>query len=360
MLVMVYLALCSTIMASAVERPGVETRVTKAKAVPAKAAVKPKPVAVKPAPKTVAQPKPAAKPAAKPVAKSKADAKPAVKPVAPPVVKPAAKPVATPKAVAKPAVKPVAKPAVKPVATPKGAAKPAVKPVAKPVAKPAVKPAATPKAAAKSAVKPVASAVKPSASKKSPTKSASSAVPSSSALFCVAPTPTKAARNVGDKVPNQFIVSLKAGVNRAKHIASVKALIVEGAKCDKTKSSITLDGPAFAKLPFYGGIFGPSVLSAIKKSPDVKSVVGNTLLEVDSPIPVTSSLAGTMTKRALLFDNANKRLGPRAPQHQDEDCHHRDLSGRLQWRGKCKEPRHSKLAVHQHSQRWKGDQRIHH
>jgi hypothetical protein len=162
--------------------------------------------------------------------------------------------------------------------------------------------------------------VKPSASEELPTKSVvsrsqksistlpeclfpqSSAVPSESALSCVVPTPPKAARSVGDKVPNQFIVTLKPGVDRTKHLASVKVLIAEGAKCDSTKSQITLDGAAFAKLSFYGGIFGPSVISAIKKSPDVKSVVGNTLLEVDSPIPVTSSVAANMTKRALFFD----------------------------------------------------------
>jgi hypothetical protein len=162
--------------------------------------------------------------------------------------------------------------------------------------------------------------VKPSASEESPTKSVvsryqklistfteclfpqSSVVPSENALSCVVPTPPKAAHSVGDKVPNQFIVTLKPGVDRMKHIASVKALITEGAKCDSIKSQITLDGAAFAKLSFYGGIFGPSVISAIKKSPDVKSVAGNTLLEVDSPISFTSSVATNMTKRALFFD----------------------------------------------------------
>jgi hypothetical protein len=104
---------------------------------------------------------------------------------------------------------------------------------------------------------------------------------------------------VGDKVPDQFIVHLNPGVDRTKHIASVQSLISQGAKCDTTKSVITLDSPALEKLSFYGGIFGPSVIAALKKSPDVKSVVENTLVQVDSPIP--ARLVGNLTKR-VSFD----------------------------------------------------------
>ncbi|KAJ6571203.1 peptidase S8/S53 domain-containing protein [Mycena capillaripes] len=44
----------------------------------------------------------------------------------------------------------------------------------------------------------------------------------------------------------------------------------------------------------------PSIIAALKKSPDVKSVVGNTLFQVDSPISITPQ--ANITKRAFLFD----------------------------------------------------------
>ncbi|KAJ6571251.1 hypothetical protein B0H19DRAFT_1231125 [Mycena capillaripes] len=64
-------------------------------------------------------------------------------------------------------------------------------------------------------------------------------------------------------------------------------LIAQGAKYDRTKSVTTLDGTLPEDRSLYGGKFGPSVIAALKKSPDVQSVVRNALLQVDSPIPVT-------------------------------------------------------------------------
>ncbi|KAJ7137468.1 peptidase S8/S53 domain-containing protein [Mycena crocata] len=290
-LVLVYLALYSTtILASTFDATSLEARVVKAKARPvAKPPVAKPPVAKPP----VAKPPVAKPPVAKPPVAKPPVAKPPV--AQPPVAKP---PVAQPP-VAKP---PVAKPpATPPVANPPVAKPPVANP---PVAKP---PVANPPVS-KPPTKPVSQApVKPSASKK-PTKSASSAAPSASAsgLACVKPTtPSKVARKVGDKVPDQFIVHLKAGTKHAAHITKVNSLIAQAAKCDRIKSKVTLDNAAVQKLSFYGGIFGPSVVAALKKLPEVKSVVANTLVEVDSPIPVRASMGnGTveMEKRALLFD----------------------------------------------------------
>ncbi|KAJ6514141.1 peptidase S8/S53 domain-containing protein [Mycena vulgaris] len=311
MMVLVYLALCSTVLAAVLDAPTAEARATKAKA---KAVSKPKAPTVKPTiPKApVVKPPPPPKKApttAKPVARP---AKAAVSSKKPPVAKaPTVKP--------KPPVKSAATKKVPKKPTTPGKKAPVSKPpVVKPPAKPPVKSSTSKKVPTKPAAKPPAGKapitkapvgkaptkppVKASVSKKLPTKSAASAAPSASALACVKPTltKTKQPRTVGDKVPDQFIVHLKPGVNYAKHIASVKTLITQGAKCDRTKSKITLDSPAVAKLSLYGGIFGPSVLAALKKSPEVKSVVSNTLIEVDSPIPVTP--AGNLTKRAFSFD----------------------------------------------------------
>ncbi|KAJ7448943.1 peptidase S8/S53 domain-containing protein [Mycena latifolia] len=310
MILLVYLALCSTIMAAVVEGPTVEARAAKAKvkavakpkAPPVKAPVA-KPPAVKPPPPTkkpVAKPPPAAKPPVKAPVKPAAPKKAPVKPVAP--KKAPIKPTAPKKAPINPAVP--KKAPVKPAAPKKAPTKPVAKP---PTAKPPVKkPPTTKPPVTKPPVKkpptgskpPAKPPVKASASKKVPTKSAvPSAAPSASGLVCVKPTRQKRATKAGDTVPNQFIVHLKPGVNYAKHIATVKSLITQGAKCDSTKSAITLDSPVVAKLSMYGGIFGPSVVAALKKSPDVKSVVGNTLLEVDSPIPIAP--AANVTTRGL-------------------------------------------------------------
>ncbi|KAJ7115161.1 peptidase S8/S53 domain-containing protein [Mycena epipterygia] len=86
-------------------------------------------------------------------------------------------------------------------------------------------------------------------------------------------------------IPNQFIIYLNPGVNRAAHMTKVQALIAEGIKIDHMTSVITLDGPVVAQLSMYGGVFGPSVVAGIKKLSDVKSVVADTVLEVESPLP---------------------------------------------------------------------------
>ncbi|KAJ6571210.1 peptidase S8/S53 domain-containing protein [Mycena capillaripes] len=303
-LVFVCLILCSTaIMAVDADASSPEARAAKAKAVVKKPATpNPKPAvkAAAKAPTAIKKPasaKPVVKAPAKPATKAPVIKKPvAVKSAPKPVTKaPVAikKPVAAAKPVvkAKPvvnkkpvSVKPVVKAPVKPVTkTPTAVKKPvAIKPVSKVPTKSTVKPS----------VKPIA---------KAPVKASAAAPAASGALVCVKPKRRAEVRAVvGGKVPDQFIVHLKPGVNRAKHLATLKTLIAQGAKCDRTKSAITLDGAFPEKLSLYGGTFGPSVIAALKKSPDVKSVVGNTLLQVDSPIPITPE--ANVTKRAFLFD----------------------------------------------------------
>ncbi|KAJ7908385.1 peptidase S8/S53 domain-containing protein [Mycena leptocephala] len=94
----------------------------------------------------------------------------------------------------------------------------------------------------------------------------------------LAPTP-------GDPVPNQFFVHLNPGVDRTAHMARVRVLMADGDKRDGMTSRVVLEGPLFEKLSMYGGVFGPSVIDAISKSPDVKSVAPNTWTELDSAIP---------------------------------------------------------------------------
>jgi hypothetical protein len=89
----------------------------------------------------------------------------------------------------------------------------------------------------------------------------------------------------GDPVPNQFFVHLNPGVNHTTHMIRVRALMADGDKRDGMTSRVVLEGPLFEKLSMYGGVFGPSVIDAIRKSPDVKSVAPNTWAGLDSTIP---------------------------------------------------------------------------
>jgi hypothetical protein len=68
-------------------------------------------------------------------------------------------------------------------------------------------------------------------------------------------------------------------------MARVRVLMADGDKRDGMTSRVVLEDPLFEKLSMYGGVFGPSVIDAISKSPDVKSVAPNTWTELDSTIP---------------------------------------------------------------------------
>ncbi|KAJ7458623.1 peptidase S8/S53 domain-containing protein [Mycena latifolia] len=297
MLLLVYLALCSTVLAAVLEAPTMEARQakTKSKAVskkaPAfKASVPKAPVVEPPRIKKPAKPPTASKKvSAKPgreselltlnilshVSQSKAKSKPATSKKAPAKSKLPAKGSTSKKLPTK------SKLPAKGSTSKKGPAK----------SKHPAKGSTSKKGPAKSKTP-----AKGSTSKKVPSKSPGSAAPSSDGLSCVKPTSTKKPRKFGDEVPDQFIVHLKPGANRAKHIAAVKALVAQAAKCDRTKSAITLDGPDLEKLSLYGGVFGPSVIAAIRRLADVQSVVADTLVQAESVIPLTP--AANLTKRA--------------------------------------------------------------
>ncbi|KAJ7465684.1 peptidase S8/S53 domain-containing protein [Mycena latifolia] len=265
MLLLVYLALCSTVLAAVLEAPTMEARQakTKSKAVSKKA----------------------------PAFKASVPKAPVVEP--PRIKKPAKPPTASKKVSAKPGRESelLTLNILSHVSQSKAKSKPATSKKAPAKSKLPAKGSTSKKGPAKSKTP-----AKGSTSKKVPSKSPGSAAPSSDGLSCVKPTSTKKPRKVGDEVPDQFIVHLKPGVNRAKHIAAVKALVAQAAKCDRTKSAITLDGPDLEKLSLYGGVFGPSVIAAIRKLADVQSVVADTLVQAESVIPLTP--AANLTKRA--------------------------------------------------------------
>jgi hypothetical protein len=51
----------------------------------------------------------------------------------------------------------------------------------------------------------------------------------------------------------------------------------------------------------YGGIFGPSVIAALKKLADVKTIIANTLVELDSPVHAGASVDNATTQ-GIFFD----------------------------------------------------------
>lgn len=284
-------------MAAAVVAPPAEARAVKAaaKAIAKPAAAKApvsKPVSKAPVKQAATKPK------ANPIAQPPAKAVPAKNPVSkPPTAKPPVAPAKPPTVPVKPAV-PKKVPAPKPPVAKLPGKKPATNPAGdKSVKKP---PTTKPPVSKPPVKKPPVAAKKPpvnaSSSKKLPAKSGASAAPAG-ALSCVPKVPVKPARKAGDKVPNQFVVHLKPGVDRAKHLASIKALFAQGASCDGVKSAVTLDFPVFEQLALYGGVFGPSVIAAIKKSPDVSRVTADTLVGSESVLPVVPE--GNVTKRAL-------------------------------------------------------------
>ncbi|KAJ7880653.1 peptidase S8/S53 domain-containing protein [Mycena leptocephala] len=160
-----------------------------------------------------------------------------------------------------------------------------------------------------------------------------SMAPAVDAFGCVAPTAQKPAINTGDAVPNQFIVHLVPGVDRATHMTKVQGFIAEGVKCDGIISVITLDGPIFADLAMYGGIFGPSVLAALKKLADVKTIIANTLVELDSPVHAGASVDNATTQ-GIFFDTTQTNTWNLArlntgTEMVDEVIDDRDKSGAL-------------------------------
>ncbi|KAF8184117.1 peptidase S8/S53 domain-containing protein [Mycena galopus ATCC 62051] len=118
-------------------------------------------------------------------------------------------------------------------------------------------------------------------------------------LICVKPTPQPPAHKPGDVVPDRFSVSLKPGVNYATHLLWVGDLIKQSEKCESTKSFITLDATA---IRIYGGIFGPSVIAAIRKSSDVAVVVAERLLDTPGD-PLVSPERGNAKKNATTSMN---------------------------------------------------------
>ncbi|KAJ7148457.1 peptidase S8/S53 domain-containing protein [Mycena crocata] len=102
-------------------------------------------------------------------------------------------------------------------------------------------------------------------------------------MKCVRPGPRVEPKKPGDEVPDQFIVYLKPKVNCAKHLSMVNQLIADATACEKTPSKVAFAEPFCTKLSMYGGTFGPSLIAALKSSPDIESVVADTLAEEDSP-----------------------------------------------------------------------------
>ncbi|KAJ7923083.1 peptidase S8/S53 domain-containing protein [Mycena leptocephala] len=88
-------------------------------------------------------------------------------------------------------------------------------------------------------------------------------------------------------------------------------------------SRVVLEGPLFEKLSMYGGVFGPSVIDAISKSPDVKSVAPNTWTELDSTIP--TPIVGNAT--ILDYETTQTNTWCEIRFVSSSDTSHRNLQG---------------------------------
>ncbi|KAJ7124214.1 peptidase S8/S53 domain-containing protein [Mycena epipterygia] len=145
---------------------------------------------------------------------------------------------------------------------------------------------------------------------------------SSMALICVKETLQPQPQKAGDAVPNHFFVRLKPGVDYDAHLREVKALFPEAEKCDKIKPEILMDGPLFKEMGYYGGLFGPSLVAAIKKMPGVESVEPDTIVEAESCIPDPNSVAGNVTVQEHFPDttwNLNRLNTREAAVHLDQE-----------------------------------------
>jgi hypothetical protein len=94
---------------------------------------------------------------------------------------------------------------------------------------------------------------------------------------------TKAPIKSGDVYPNRFTIFIKDGVKPQDHLDAVQQLIQSTASCDSVKSSVD-DTQAIASLGIYSATLGPSMLDALKKSKDVRSVEPDVMAELDAPI----------------------------------------------------------------------------